>query len=162
MNEAPPLIESRDGFHAALAWGFEQAIELGARQIVCADPDFADWAWDDASRLSMLSVWLRQPQRRLILLARRYEAMPRRWPRYCTWRRDWAHAISAWQPPVDWNVEIPCLLVADRGVSVHLIDATHWRGRASLETRTAHLWRERIDAVLQRSEAAFAVGTLGL
>lgn len=162
MNETAPVIDSRAAFHAALGWGFEQAVGQGAKQIVCADPDFADWAWDDAPRLSMLSAWLRQPQRRLVLLARQYEAMPRRWPRFCTWRRDWVHAMSAWQPPQDWDVEIPALLVADRGVSVHLIDPVHWRGRASLEARAAFLWRERIDAVLQRSEPAFSVGTLGL
>jgi hypothetical protein len=43
-----------------------------------------------------------------------------------------------------------------------LIDSEHWRGRAALDVRTRVLWAEKIDVVLQRSELAFAVNTLGL
>ena len=42
MNEAVPLIDSRESFTAALQWGFETAIERGARCITCADPGFEE------------------------------------------------------------------------------------------------------------------------
>ena len=162
MTNPPPLIDSRASFVAALAWGFQEAIGQGSRQIICADSDFAQWSWDDAQALAALGAWLRLPQRRLVLLARNYDEMPRRWPRFCTWRREWAHAISAWQPPQDWATELPTLQVADRAVSVHLVDAVRWRGRALLDEHAAQRWREKVDVVLQRSEPAFAVSTLGL
>jgi hypothetical protein len=158
----PPTIDSRSSHAAALAWGFEAAIELGARRIVCSDADFSIWPWDEAVTLDRLTAWLRLPQRSLVLLARDFEAVPRCHPRFDAWRRDWAHAIGAWQVPVDWPQALPTLLVADRAVSVHLIDRVHWRGRAESDPRVAQQWRETIDVVLQRSEPAMPVRTLGL
>jgi hypothetical protein len=162
MTVEAPAIDSRAAFVAAVKWGFEAAAAQGARRIVCCDPGFADWPLDDAGLLQGLAAWLRLPQRRLVLLARNYDEMPRRWPRFVAWRRDWAHAIEAWQPPADLGTELPTLLVADRAISVVLADAVHWRGRAAVDEREAQSWRERIDAVLQRSEPGFAVYTLGL
>ena len=158
----PPTIDSHAAFTAALAWGFQEAVAQGARRIVCCDSDFAQWAWDDAATLDTLGGWLRLPQRRLLLLAQRYDQVPRRWPRFNAWRRDLGHAISAWQPAPEVASTLPCLLVSDKAVCVHLIDAVHWRGRAQLDGRSARRWCEQIDAVLQRSESAYAVSTLGL
>ena len=162
MNAPPPAIDSHPAFAAALAWGFQEAVAQGARRIVCCDRDFAQWAWDDAATLDTLGAWLRLPQRRLVLLAQRYEEVPSRWPRFNAWRRDRGHAISGWQPAADSALTLPSLLVADTAVSVYLIDAVHWRGRAQSDERSARRWCEQIDAILQRSEPAFSVGTLGL
>ncbi len=162
VTAAPPVIDSRSSYVAAVAWGFEAAIESGARRIVCADSDFTVWPWDDSATLDRLTVWLRLPQRSLQLLARDFDALPRCHPRFTAWRRDWVHAISGWQVPADWPQEIPTLLVADPAISVQLIDRVHWRGRAQADERTAQQWRTGIDAVLQRSQPALAVRTLGL
>jgi hypothetical protein len=162
VTTAPPAIDSRAAFATALRWGFDSAIAQGARRIVCVDPDFAAWPLDDPELLRGLTVWLRLPQRRLLLLACNYAEIPRRWPRFTEWRRDWAHAIEARQCPVENASELPTLLLADRALSVQLIDAVHWRGRASTDPRLAHQWNEQIDVVLQQSELAFAVSTLGL
>ena len=162
MKEAVPLIESRESFAAALHWGFETAIENGARCITCADPNFDAWPLDDAALLQRLTAWLRLPQRRLVLLAANYDTVPRRLPRFTGWRRDWAHAIQALQAPQEFAFDVPTLLIDDRSVSVHLLDPLHWRGRAAVDARSRLLWQEKIDALLQRSEPAFAVTTLGL
>ena len=162
MNEAVPLIESREAFTAALHWGFQTAIEKGARCITSADPNFEEWPLDDAALLQRLTAWLRLPQRRLVLLAANYDTVPRRLPRFTGWRRDWAHAIQAWQAPQEFALDVPTLLLDDRSVTVQLLDPLHWRGRAAVDARSRLLWQERIDVVLQRSEAAFAVTTLGL
>jgi hypothetical protein len=158
----PPVIDSQDAYRAAVAWGFETAIGIGARRIVCADTDFAIWPWDEPATLTSLTAWLRLPQRSLVLLARDFDTVPRLHPRFNRWRRDWAHAIFAWQAPADWTPDIPSLLVADRDISVQLIDCTRWRGRARADERTAQDLRMGLDVVLQRSEPAFAVRTLGL
>ena len=157
-----PVIDSRSSYHAAIAWGLAQAVAQRARRIVCVDADFADWPWDDAASLEALAGWLRLPQRRLELLARSYDDLPRRSPRFNAWRRDWSHAIACWQLPQDWTEELPSVLACDDSVSVQLIDKVHWRGRVRLDGRSARQWLETIDVVLQRSEPAFAVRTLGL
>lgn len=160
---AEPLIDSRASFVAALTWGCGAAIANDARQIVCVDAaGFADWPFDDPDLLQRLAAWLRLPQRRLVLLAASFDAVPARWPRFNRWRADWAHAIDAWVAPPEMAADLPCVLVADRVVSVQLIDAAHWRGRASLDRRLAHRWSEEIDVVLQRSARGYAVNTLGL
>lgn len=160
--EAIPAIDSRAGYVAALKWGFAAAFEQGARRIVCCSPDFADWPLDDAALLQGLTAWLRRPQRRLQLLARSYDEVPRRCPRFSGWRVDWTHAIEAWVAPEELAAELPNVLVSDDAVSVHLIDALHWRGRAEHDPRRARQWCEELDVVLQRSERGFAVNTLGL
>lgn len=164
MNEdaAPPTITSRSEFVAALRWGFTQAIARQARCITCVDTNFADWALDDPALHAELAAWLRLPMRRLVLLASDYEDLPRRQPRFVAWRAHWAHAIEAWSPQPGDAPELPTLLVDDGPLSVHLQDARHWRGRAERDARAARLWRDRIDAFLQRCEPAFAVNRLGL
>lgn len=162
MKEAVPLIDSRASFCAALRWGFETALANGARCITCADPNFEDWPLDEAALLQSLTAWLRLPQRRLVLLAAGYDTVPRRLPRFTGWRRDWAHAIQAWQAPQEFALDVPTLLLDERSVSVHLLDPLNWRGRAAVDAGARLLWQEKIDVVLQRSEAAFAVTTLGL
>ena len=158
----PPRIDSRESFSAALRWGFDRAFANGARCIICSDPNFEAWPLNDPALLQQLTAWLRLPQRRLVLLAASYDSVPRQSPRFTTWRRDWAHAIQALQPQPELALDLPTLLIDDRNVSVHLIDPLHWRGRAADDAHTRLLWQEKIDVVLQRSAAAFAVTTLGL
>jgi len=161
MNEVPK-IESRAGFAAALRWAFGHAIERQARCITCVDPTFAEWPLDDAALLSRLTGWLRLPKRRLVLLAASFDEMPRRHARFTAWRVDWTHAIEASSPPDELKPELPAVFVDDADLSVELVDAVHWRGRVELDRHSAELWRERVDALLQRSEPAFPVNALGL
>jgi hypothetical protein len=162
MTSPVPTIRSLADLHAALAWGFAAAVDEGARRIICCDVDFALWPLDDEALLQSLTRWLHQPQRRLDFLARDFDEVPRRFARFMRWRRDWAHAIHYWQAPAELVGELRCVLVSDGQVSVQLLDAQHWRGRGQVDSRAAHLHRERIDVVLQRSELSFAVNILGL
>jgi hypothetical protein len=157
-----PVIDSREAWAAALRWGFETACSEGARCITCVDPAFEHWPLNDAALLQTLTTWARLPQRRLVLLAARFDEVPRRQPRFTAWRRDWAHVVQAFQSPNEFAAELPSVLLDDRRLSTQLLDADHWRGRASLDRRAHLLLHERVDVVLQRSEAAFAVTTLGL
>lgn len=161
-DETPPTIAGRDDVAAALRWGFERAIADGARGITAVDPGFEAWPLDDPALLQALTAWLRLPQRRLQLLAARYDEVPRRLPRFTAWRRDWAHAMTVLQAPPEFADKLPTLLLDDRRVSVNIVDPVLGRGRCSLELRTRLHWWEQVDVVLQRSEPAFAVTTLGL
>lgn len=162
MSDTPPTIATRADFRTALIWGFQNAFAQGARRIVCCDPNFSDWPLDDPALLQGLTTWMQRPLRRLVLLARSYDELPRRCPRFTAWRTDWTHAMDAWLAPEELSHSLPMVLVSDGAVSVHLIDALHWRGRAELDERRARHWCEELDVVLQRSERGFSVNTLGL
>lgn len=158
---SPPVVDSPGGFKAALLWGVQAAFARSARRIVCVDPDFAAWPWNEAALLESLTVWLRLPQRRLVLLASDYESFAGRHPRFVAWRRNWVHAIDTLLPPEDAG-SLPSLLVDDGPVVVRLIDPVHWRGRAGSDEREAHQVRESVDAFLQRSTPGFPAYPLGL
>lgn len=161
----PPAIDSRAGFAAAIQWGFARAMREGgrSRRIVCIDRDFALWPLDEPALLSSLTAWLKGgAQRQLVLLAATYDDVPRRHPRFVAWRRLFTHAVSPFVAPEDLAGALPTLLLDDDGTLVRLIDAVHWRGRASADERTVLPWREQIDAVLQRSEPGFPAQSLGL
>jgi hypothetical protein len=162
MSEAPPTIETRAGFVDALRWGLRQSIALDARLIHCVDPTFADWPLDDEETVRGLAAWLRRPGRRLSLLAASFDEVPRVLQRFTAWRRDWVHAIDAWQAPAELVDSVPTVMCSDGGVSVELIDPARWRGRAAVDPAHARLWFDQVDAILQRSERAFAATTLGL
>jgi len=160
MNELP-TITSRAEFGAAVAWGVQTAAERGARRMWFSDPHFADWPLDDPALLSSLTAWLRLPQRRLVLLAASYDEVVRWKPRFVAWRRHWAHAVEAWTPQ-DLPADLPTWLLDDGPVCVAVADRLHWRGRCAVDAREAQLRRQELDAVLQRSETAFPVNSLGL
>jgi hypothetical protein len=163
LPPAPPAIAGPEDFAPAVAWGIHTAIADGARTITAVDIAFGDpWPWDDAALLSALAGWLRQPGRRLLLLAANYDDVPRAHPRFVQWRRDWAHAIAPFVAPEELAHGLPTALLDDRRVSVVRLDAVQGRGRASLEPRTRLLWHDRVDALLQRSSPGFPVTTLGL
>ncbi len=159
-----PIIDSRSSFVAALRWGFARAMREGARtrHIICVDRDFAEWPLDAPELLAELTLWIKRPQRQLVLLGVNFDEVPRRHPRFTAWRRLFSHAVTPFVAPEDAAAVLPTLLLDDEGTFVRLIDPVHWRGRADTDARGALPWREEIDAVLQRSEAAFPVQSLGL
>ena len=66
------------------------------------------------------------------------------------------------QAPEEMTIGLPRVLLDDQALSVQLLESVHWKGRAAQDARVAHLLREQVDAVLQRSELSFPVNTLGL
>lgn len=147
---------------AALRWGFEAAIALQARSITCVTSTFEGWPLDNGTLLLALATWLHLPQRRLVLLAADYRDMGVCFPRFDAWRRSWVHAVPASRCPPDLALGLHEALFDDSRVSVQLFDAVTGRGRASLEPRQRLLLAQQTDAVLQRSEAAWPVKTLGI
>ncbi len=162
-DTVPPAIDSRAAFADAVRWSVRCSLAAAARRIVWVDRDFAEWPLDDPALHADLSTWLRLPQRRLVLLAADYTVLPRSHPRFVGWRRLWSHAVEAWSPSDEAVAkDLPTLAIDEGAVCLHLADAIHWRGSAVLDKRAARLWRDQIEAVLQRSEPAFPVSTLGL
>jgi hypothetical protein len=161
MNPAGIPIDSRASFHDALAQALSWATARRARRLWLADRDFAEWPLDDGPWLEALTAWLRLPQRRMTLLALRYDVLPRRHPRFVEWRRTWAHAVEAFAP-AEPGIEVPSWLVDDGPVVLELRDAERFCGHAVCDARAARRIRDETDALLQRCEAGFAPTVLGL
>ncbi len=162
MSDTPPVIDSQASFAAAVVWSLQTSIARNARRIVWSDPSFRDWPLDDPALLDALAGWVRLPLRKLVLLAQDFDELPRRHPRFVTWRRSWSHAVEAWSPAEESTETVPALAVDDGPVGLELLDAERWRGRAALDAHDGRRWRERIDALLQQSEPAMPVDRLGL
>lgn len=158
------LIEGQAAVEASLLEQLLQACREGAPQICCFDADFQQWPLSNPLLLEALRQWV-APHRRLRLLARDYQAMARRHPRFVQWRQLYSHVTEARQlsdeGPVDHRR--PAALLLGRVPQMwRLIDAR--QGRAVIETNaSAHgAALEWFDAVSQRSEESFPASTLGL
>lgn len=123
--------------------------------------DFADWPLDEPAVLDALTQWLRPAGRRLSLLARDYDAVQRRLPRFAAWRRPWVHRIAAWRLADDQQPAEPAWLWS-RTAGVRWHDNVHWRGLLVHDRAALVQWREQTDAWLQHSEASWPVSPLGL
>lgn len=154
------LIDGRSEFAAAVRLALSQAAHERARVLTFVDPDFEAWPLEDAQVLHSLSAWARLPQRQLLMVAGRFDGLPRTCPRFTEWRRNWAHVIECRATEVE-SSQIPTLLLAGAH-SLHLADRLQWRGHWLADDSEIGSWREVVDVLMQRSEPDFAANTLGL
>lgn len=154
-------ISSRNEFHDALRSAISAAADAGCRELLLCDDDFSDWPLGERQVVEDLTRWAAS-HRSLTLVARTFDEVARRHARWVEWRRTWAHVV---QCRVNNELEagqMPVMLIAPGALSVRLVDAEHYRGTQSREAADAIVWREAVDAVLQRSEESFPATLLGL
>jgi hypothetical protein len=155
-----PVTETRSELIALWRDQLLAALARGEHDILCSDLDFRDWPWNEAAVVDALTAWA-GPGRRLVLLAEHYDEVQRRHPRFVQWRRSFGHVLEAWSPIELEPDDMPGLLLAGRSV-VELLDRASWRARLSHDTPDVSRCRHQLDALLQRSQPAFAATTLGL
>jgi hypothetical protein len=161
--ETPPSaarIDGRSDFIAAVQGALARAAQGRSRELCFVDPDFEAWPLEDPLVLSALTAWARLPKRQLLIIAGRFDELPRRCPRFTAWRRNWAHVIECRATDVEAS-QIPTLLLAGEH-SLHLADRRRWRGHWLADDSEVGAWREVVDVLLQRSEADFPANTLGI
>lgn len=162
MNDtAHRLIGTRLEFHDALRDAFAEVARVGCRELWLADEDFGDWPLGEAAVVDQLTQWAHS-HRRLTVVARHFDEVVRRHARWVEWRRQWSHVVECRAFEDAEAGEIPTLLLATGLVSVRLFDPVHHRGALSHDPADSIRYRELIDAVSQRSVAAFPATTLGL
>jgi len=154
------LIDGRSEFRAAVRLALSQAALERARELVFVDPDFEAWPLEDPQILGALTSWGRLPKRQLLMVAGRFDDLPRRCPRFTAWRRDWAHVIGCHATEVE-SSQVPTLLLAGAH-SLLLADRLQWRGHWLDDDSQISAWREVVDVLMQRSEPDFPANTLGL
>jgi hypothetical protein len=163
MSDLPAtrLITSRTEFHDALKEAFAFVADQGCREVVIADPNFADWPLSDRSVLESLTRWAYR-HRKLIVLAESFDEFPRRHARWVEWRRQWSHVIECRSvDPADVG-QLKGLFLAPELLTLHVLSPEHYRASLSFDPADALAARDGLDALLQRSEEAFPVTTLGL
>jgi hypothetical protein len=154
-------IASRGEYHQVLRDAFEQAAALRCREILMCDEHFADWPLNEAGVVEHLAQWA-SPQRKLTVLARRFDEVARLHPRFVAWRRTWSHAVECRANHDLESGQIPTLLLIPGLLTLKLVDTVNYRGSVSRHAGDAVLARELFDSVLERSEHAFPATQLGL
>jgi hypothetical protein len=158
---ADTLITSRSEFQAALKTAFSDIQQAACREIWLCDEDFSDWPLGQQETVDQLTQWAAS-SRRLTLVARSFDELARRHPRWVRWRRDWSHIVGC-RTNLELAVgEFPTIFLGAGTVSVRLSDLSHHRGRLSHANVEQVRCKELLDAVLQRSEEAFPATTTGL
>ena len=158
----PIAFDNTASFHRAVLAAVDAALARGTRSLLCVDPDFAGWPLDEPALLDTLTTYLRQPGRRLILLAEDYDRMERLHPRVTQWRPNWSHAIEPLCPEMRPPDGLETLLLDDGPTVLEALAADPPRGRAQQDAAVAAAARDRIDAWLQRSVRDWPVRPLGL
>ena len=154
-------IVSRKEFHEAVRSSLVLAADAGASEICLVDTDFQDWPLNERAVVETLTRWAAS-QRRLVLFAHSFEALPRSAPRFTEWRRQWSHIVQCRSDPDLEAQQVPTLLLVPGQASLRLVDPVHFRGVLSGRATDEVQARETIDALLQRSIEAFPPTTLGL
>jgi hypothetical protein len=160
-GSAPSGISTRSDFLDAARGLLLQAEQGGTRAITLIDTDFSPWPLDDEAVVHALTRWIRLPGRRLRLIGNRFDVIQRDQPRFAAWRAPFAHAIEALRPTEVEPADMPSVLLLD-ALCLELLDRERWLARVANERRALVQRRERLDALLQRCEAAWPVTVLGL
>ena len=94
----PPVLpqgrlQGRSVFQQAVRDALLQAAQEGWNEIIVCDADFADWPLGERAVAEALQAWSRSG-RRFVMLAMRYEGIPRWHARFVKWRQTWGHIIE--------------------------------------------------------------------
>jgi hypothetical protein len=155
------LITTRLEFHDALREALADMALTGCREAWMCDENFADWPLNEGAVVEHFSQWA-QSHRKLVVVARHFDEVSRRHPRWADWRRQWSHIVECRAFQDAEAGEIPTLLLADGLVSVRLFDPLTHRGALSRERADFVRYRELADAVSQRAVESFPPTILGL
>ncbi len=143
--------------HKALA----EAAQAGWRELTLSDASFSDWPLGERAVIESLNAWAR-PGRKLTMLAKSYDEVVRRHPRFVSWRTTWSHLVECRASARADASEIPSMLLGG-GWVLHRMDPLRSVGVAGSEpgrhvaaTEALREWLER------KSSPAFAASTLGL
>lgn len=161
----PGLLEGRFEGPAAFAELIRQALahaaRTGWRELTLSDATFFDWPLGERTVIESLNAWAR-PGRKLTMLAKNYDAVVRKHPRFVTWRTTWGHLVECRASARADALEIPSVLLGG-GWVLHRLDPTRSIGVAGSEPERTVAASEALREWIERkSSPAFAASTLGL
>ena len=136
------------------------AAREGWRELVLSDADFADWPLGERVVAESLQAWSASG-RRVLLMARRWDDVPRRHARFVEWRRAWSHIVEAWGCASADALEFPSGLWSPAWV-MERRDVQRCIGYCGAQAERRVLLHETLQEWLRRSSPAFPATTLGL
>ncbi len=86
-------LQGRSVFQQAVRDALQTAAREGWNEIIVCDANFADWPLGERAVADALQAWSRGG-RRFVMLAMRYEGIPRWHARFVKWRQTWDHIIE--------------------------------------------------------------------
>ncbi|MCG2593883.1 hypothetical protein LZ009_13950 [Ramlibacter sp. XY19] len=166
VNEAEPAalpsrrFEGREDFRQLVRDAFATAAREGWRELVLADATFDDWPLGERAVVDSLQSWAKSG-RHCVLLAKRYDAVVRKHPRFVTWRGTWSHIITAVACPSADALELPSAIWSPSWV-LERRDLERSNGYCGSEPDRRVALREGLDEWLRKATPAFPATTLGL
>jgi hypothetical protein len=151
----------RNEFQAAVAATIERAAIEGSLEMTWCDSNFAQWPLADPLLLANLARWS-SPRRKLLMLAHDFEELPRRFPAFVKWRRQWSHIVDCRVPDDVVTSAAKTMLWVPGLECLKLADVDRLAGIVSSLPEDMNRVRESIEAVSQRSQPGFPATVLGL
>lgn len=137
-----------------------QASVQGWSEMVWCDPTFEDWPLREREVVEALDDWANRG-RKLTLLARRFDAMPRLHPRFVTWRVRWDHILECRVCRDVDDSEMPSALWSPVW-ALRRLDIARCTGVAGYEPQRRLLLQEELDERKRQSGPGFPASVLGL
>jgi hypothetical protein len=152
--------EGRDAFRQLVRDALACAAREGWREIILSDADFAEWPLGERGVAESLTAWS-AGGRRMVLLARSYDAVVRQHARFVQWRGRWSHIITALACSSADRLDLPSALWSPAWV-LERRDIDRSNGYCGSEPERRVLLRETLGEWLQKATPAFPATTLGL
>ncbi len=160
-NDLPSRrFEGRDDFRQLVRDALACAAREGWREIILSDANFEDWPLGERAVAESLQAWAHSG-RRMLLLAKRYDAMLRLHARFVRWRGTWSHVVTAFGCPSADALDLPSALWSP-GWVMERRDIERSNGYCGSEAERRVLLRESLNGWLQKATPAFPATTLGL
>ncbi len=150
----------RTGFADLIRRAFQAAANQGWREIIICDANFEDWPLGERAVTSALGDWSRTG-RKLTMLARSYDVVTRRHPRFVTWRQTWSHIVECRGSASGPSENLPSAMWTPEWVFERL-DMERSVGYCGCEPSRGVALRESLNERLLQSVPAFSATTLGL
>jgi hypothetical protein len=154
-------VDSEASFAQAVWAGIEQARQEGLRELTLCDPHFAFWPLSQERVLAALTVFVKLPGRRLVLVAQGYDHLRRRHPRFLRWRAVWGHAVTplCFQDP---SADLPSVLLADRAYALRLHAPEVWSGAWVSDRQRLIALVEQVALLRHQSHPDLPINLTGL
>jgi hypothetical protein len=166
VNDAQPAslpsrrFEGREDFRQLVRDALATAAREGWRELVLSDATFDDWPLGERVVIESLQAWSKSG-RKCVLLAKRYDEVVRKHPRFVAWRGTWSHIITAVACPSADALELPSALWSPAWV-LERRDIERSNGYCGSEPDRRVALREGLDEWLRKATPAFPATTLGL
>ena len=152
--------EGREEFRQLVRDALACAAREGWHELVLSDAYFDEWPLGERAVADSLQAWAKGG-RKFVILAKNYDEMVRKHPRFVMWRRVWSHIIEARACPDADPLGLPSMLWSPAWV-LERRDPQRSNGYCGVEPERRLAAHEALQEWLRKSTPAFPATNLGL